>query len=250
MKLPLGSRRRSAAGLALVAAVVVLVLAAAWLSGLLFTDTARPAASGSVLGRFQAADPHPRTLDGVYTYRTRGGESLDILGGKRHRYPATTTITVVEVPCGIRLRWDALAGRSTTWTLCTGSGSIELRTLDQVHTFFGRTDRTRYACRPQAGGRFRCRSQHGGEAGLASAAGYVDLDVGGVRERALRLHMTAAVSGGDRGTETVDWWLEPRTALPLELTVSSRTSRAEPLIGRAHYREDATLRLVSTTPER
>ena len=62
--------------------------------------------------------------------------------------------------------------------------------------------------------------------------------------------MSADVSGASSGIETVDWWLDPRTALPLELAVSSRTSRAEPLVGRAHYREDATLRLVSTTPQR
>ncbi|MGZ4372028.1 MAG: hypothetical protein ACXVRQ_07505 [Gaiellaceae bacterium] len=252
MKRLWGSRRRLAAGLALAAAVIAMVVAAAWASGLLFTDTARPAPAGSVLARFRESVPHPRALDGVYTYRTRGGESLDVLGGKRHRYPATTTITVIGIPCGFRLRWDALAGRSTTWTLCTGSGSRDLRGLDETHSFFGHTDRTLYACAPQAGGRgrFRCHSQHGAETGQEPVVGYVGLDVGGVRVRALRIRVTAHVSGINRGTETVDWRLESRTALPLELVVSSRTSRLEPLIGRAHYREDATLRLVSMTPQR
>jgi hypothetical protein len=227
-------------------------LGAAWASGLLFTDSARPAAAGSALERFRASDPHPGALDGVYTYRTRGGESLDVLGGRRHRYPETTTITVVGVPCGVRLRWDALDGRSTTWTLCTRSGSVGLRGLDEIHTFFGRTDRTLYTCTPQTGGesRFRCRSQRGTETGQESVAGYAALEVGGVRVRALRVRMIARVSGGDRGTETVDWWLEPSRALPIELVVSSRTSRAEPLLGRAHYSEDAVLRLVSLAPQR
>ena len=62
--------------------------------------------------------------------------------------------------------------------------------------------------------------------------------------------MTARVGGGASGTETVEWWLQPGTGLPLELTVTGRTSRPEPLVGEAHYREDATLRLVSTTPQR
>ena len=216
------------------AAALAIVLGAAWAFGWLFTDTARPAAAGSVLARFRTGDPHPRALDGVYRYRTRGGESLDVVGGKRHRYPATTTITVVEVACGVRLRWDALAGRSTTWTLCTGGSSPTLRGVDEVHTFFGQTDRTDYACRPLDGGsRFDCRSQHGGESGSESAAGYA-----------------AVVAGAARGAERVAWSFEPGTALPVTLAVSSRTSRSEPLIGRAHYREDATLRLVSTTPER
>ena len=246
----LRSRRWLAAGLALVAAIVAVVLGSAWALGLLFTDAARPAAAGRVVGSFRAGDPHPQAVDGVYAYRTSGGESIDVLGGKRHRYPATTTITVVTIPCGVRLRWDALAGRSTTWTLCMRSGKVDLRGLDQVHTFFGQTDRTRYTCAPAAEGSFRCRTPHGAEAGRESVAGRVFVTVGGVRLQALRVHMNADVSGASSGTETVDWWLDPRTALPLELAVSSRTSRAEPLVGRAHYREDATLRLVSTTPRR
>jgi hypothetical protein len=119
-------------------------------------------------------------------------------------------------------------------------------------TFFGHTDSTLYACTPQTGGetRFRCRSPRGTETGQESVAGYAALDVGGVRVRALRIRMVARVNGGDHGTETVDWWLEPDKALPIELVASSRTSRAEPLIGRAHYREDAALHLISLTPQR
>jgi hypothetical protein len=252
VKRALGSRRRRlAAGLALTAVVVGAGLGAAWAGGLLFTDAARPASVENALQRFRADDPHPRPLDGVYTYATRGGESLDVLGGTHHIYPATTTITVVVVPCGVQLRWDALAGRSTTWTLCTDAAGIGLRRLDEVHSFFGHGDRTLYTCTSQTGpAGFHCRSQHGAETGQASAAGRVQLDVGGKQVRALHVRTTARVSGGDRGTETVEWWLDARSRLPLELVVSSRTSRQEPLIGRASYRENATLRLVSTTPLR
>jgi hypothetical protein len=244
-------RRRLAAVLVFAVAAIAAVLGTAWASGLFFSDAARPASAGSALERFRANDPHPGPLDGVYTYRTRGGESLDVLGGRHHRYPETTTITAVETPPCVRLRWDALAGRSTTWTLCRSPRSVALRRLDEVHSFFGQTDRTLYVCTPQSGGgRFRCRSRHGVETGQESVAGYVGLDVGGVRVRVLRVRMTARVSGGNRGIETVDWWLTPREALPLELVVSSRTSRAEPLIGQVHYQEDATLRLLSRTPKR
>jgi hypothetical protein len=244
-------QRWLAAVLVLAVAALAAVLGAVWASGLLSSDTAQPAAAGSALERFRASDPHPGPLDGVYTYRTRGGESLDVLGGSRHRYPETTTITVVEIPPCVRLRWDALAGRSTTWTLCTASRSVVLRRLDEIHSFFGQTDRTLYACTPQSGGgRFHCRSRHGVETGRESVAGYVGLDVGSVRVRALRVRMTARISGGNRGIETVDWWLVPREALPLELVISSRTSRSEPLIGQAQYQEDAALRLLSMTPER
>jgi hypothetical protein len=234
--------------LVLAVGAIAAALGAAWASGLLFADAARPASAGTVLERFRAGDPHPGPLDGVYTYRTRGGESLDVLGGRRHRYPDTTTITVVEIPPCVRLRWDVLAGRSTTWTLCSGSGNVALRSLNEVHSFFGHTDRTLYACSGDS--RFRCRSRHSFETGQESVAGSVRLEIGGVRVRALRVHMNADLSGGNRGVEMVDWWLLPGKDLPLELVVSSRTSRPEPLIGQAHYQEDATLRLVSLTPKR
>ena len=156
--------------MALLGAVLV-VLVAAWASGLLFPDAARPAPAGSALARFRASDPSPRGIDGVYTYRTTGGESLDVLGGATHRYPAETTITVVETACGVRLRWDALAGRSTTLTLCTRSGGVELRGLEEVHSFFGRTDLTRYACTQGSGGSFACRAAHSTATGQESAVG-------------------------------------------------------------------------------
>ena len=251
-RLPGSRRRRLAAGLVLAAAVAV-GLGAAWAGGLLFTDTARPASFQSAVQRFRASDPRPQALDGVYTYATRGEESLDVLGGARHAYPATTTITVVEVPCGVRLRWDALAGRSTTWTLCTRTPGPSLRALDEVHSFFGRHDRTDYVCAPPTNGNtdsFHCRSRHDVETGQEIGAAPARLDVGGQPVQALRYRTIARVSGTDRGTETTEWWLDAHSGLPVELVVSNRTSRPEPLIGRAHYREDVTLRLVSTTPLR
>lgn len=250
--LPGSRRHRLTTGLVLAAAVAA-GLAAAWAGGLLFADTARPASVESALQLFRANDPRPQPLDGVYTYATRGSESLDVLGGTRHPYPATTTITVVEVPCGLRLRWDALAGRSTTWTLCTRSPGSNLRGLDQVHSFFGRHDRTLYICTPPANGndgRFRCRSRHDVQTGQEVAAAPAKLDVGGQLLQTVHYRTVGRVSGADRGTETTEWWLNAFGGLPLKLVVSNRTSRPEPLIGRAHYREDVTLRLVSTTPLR
>jgi hypothetical protein len=247
-RLPGSRRRRLAAGLVFVAAVAA-GLGAAWAGGLLFTDTARPASVESALTLFRASDPRPQPLDGVYTYATRGEESLDVLGGTHHPYPSTTTLTVVQVPCGLRLRWDALAGRSTTWTLCTGSPGPNLRRLDEVHSFFGRHDRTLYTCTGSTG-RFQCRSRHDVQTGQEIGAAPARLDIGGQPVQALHYRTVGHVSGADRGTETTEWWLALYGGLPLELVVSNRTSRPEPLIGRAHYREDVTLRLVSTTPLR
>lgn len=252
-------RRRLAAGLVLAVVLVAGGLAAAVASGLLLHDTARPASVEDALRRFRERSHDPGELEGVYLYATRGGESLDALGGAHHRYPPTTSVTAVRVPCGLRLRWEALEGRSMTWTLCTTATGVELRSSEEVHRFFGQTDRTSYACtgslllpaHAEAGATrsFRCRSSRGSEAGEARVAGLEDLRVGGGRVSAVRVRTTSSVTGGDRGTETVDWWLDAHTGLPLRILLTSRTSRPM-LLGRVHYREDADLRLLSTNPRR
>jgi hypothetical protein len=254
------SRRRklvfgAVLGVALIAGGVVAAIA----SGLLLRDTATPVSIQEVLQRFHEGERASGELDGVYLYATRGAESVDALGGARHRYPAKTTITALTVPCGVSLQWEALEARSSTWTLCATRRGIELQTWDLVHRFFGQTDRTGYACggtvlvpaQRAAGGptAFRCRSDSGRQAGEARVVGIEQVAVAGARLKAVHVRTVARVTGGDSGTETFDWWLDERTGLPLRIAFASRTSRPF-LIGDVHYREEAELRLLSTTPLR
>src|SRR5262249_48942 len=147
-------------------------------------------------------DPHPKGLDGVYVYATRGAESIDALGGARHTYPSTTGVTAIGGGCGTTLRWDALHGRATTWTLCRTVGGLALPEPGEGHRLFGRTDHTAYTCTGSAlvgaVGPFRCRSQDGVEVGTVRLVERA----GGVRH----VRTVGRISGGDRGTETVDWW--------------------------------------------
>jgi hypothetical protein len=220
-------------------------LAAAWAGGLILHDASRPASVEQALSRFHASDPRPRASDGVYLYRTTGAESVDALGGARHVYPATTTITEVSTGCGIRLRWAALEDRSTTWLLC--GPRLDLRTSEEAHRFFGERDRTAYRCagsvlRPTATFEyFRCRSRSGVETGRVVVIG--------TQAGALHVRTSGRVSGGDDGTEVVDWWFTPGRAIPTRIALRSRTSR-KVFLGRVHYREDADLRLASPKPLR
>jgi len=244
--------------------VIVVVLAAGALVaavafGLLLHDTATPVSIQDVVRRFRESGRGPGRLDGVYLYATRGGESVDALGGAHHRYPAKTSITAVTVPCGVRLEWDPLEGRSATWTLCATSIGIELHAWEVAHRFFGQSDRTSYACSgtvlvpsddtSTARARYRCRSSRGHETGHAQLLGVELVQVAGAKRRAVHVRTVATVKGGDHGTETTDWWLDERTGLPLRIALSNRTSRPF-FLGDVHYREDADLRLVSTTPLR
>lgn len=213
------------------------------------TDSTKPVPNGSALSKFRVAEKHPAGYEGVYTYETTGKESVDALTGATHHYPATTTITVIRKGCGVRLQWDALDGRSTTWTLCTSHDTVTLRGLRETHTFFKRADHTNYTC-TQSGTRFTCTSPKGGESGDVTPLGERMVSVHSVLSASLVIRTVATVTGQSHGTETTEWWLAPRTLLPLRLVVASRTSRREPLVGTVHYREDAKLALVSRTPSR
>jgi hypothetical protein len=240
-----GSRRRLLVGVALGSVVVSGGLAAAWAGGLILHDSSRPASVEEALRRFRAIDPSPGPRDGVYLYATAGSESVDALGGASHVYPATTTVTAISRQCGFELRWASLEDRSTTWLLC--GDRLDLVGSTEVHRFFGRRDRTAYRCtgsvlRPAtAPASFRCRSGSGLENGRVVV-------VGRARGR-LHVRTEGRVTGGDRGVETVDWWLVPGSAIPTRITLTSRTSR-KVFLGRVHYREDVDLRLGSVQPLR
>jgi hypothetical protein len=258
LKLP--RRRRLVIGLAiLVPLVAAVAIAAAIAGGWLLNDTATPTSIQDVLQRFHQGARGAGDIDGVYLYATRGDESVDALGGAHHRYPKTSTITVVTEPCGMRLLWEPLEERSATWTLCATPRGIELSGWEVVHEFFGQRDSTTYACTesvivpaeqtPTVTNTLRCSSESGHQTGETRLVGVEEIAVAGTRLRAVHARTAGRVSGGDEGTETTDWWLDERSGLPLRIGLSSRTSRSI-LIGEVHYREDADLRLRSIKPLR
>ncbi|MGD0273414.1 MAG: hypothetical protein ABSB96_06780 [Gaiellaceae bacterium] len=244
-----------AGAVALVSALVV-----AWATGLILHDSSQAASVKQALRDFRAGNYRKSGLNGVYLYATSGNESIDALGGASHTYPATTTVTAIEVPCGVQLDWAALSGRSTTWTFCSTKAGTVLSISDERHSFFGQHDHTTYTCsnrlllskEPKSGAvyPFRCRSQQGGsETGEVRILGRVVLQVGDSRVQSLHARTSLTIHGGNSGDETIDWWLDPATSLPVRLVLHSRTGRSM-YIGTVHYREDLTLSLLSLRPQR
>jgi len=244
----------------LAAAVVAGALAVAVATGLLLHDTSTPVSIADVVARFRERAGATGGRDGVYRYLTRGEESVDVLGGAHHRYPRTTSITVVGVPCGTRLQWEPLREGTASWTLCTTARGVELQGYSESHRFFGQSDTTTYDCGGSvllptkesvgATSPFHCRSSRGRETGTGRVLAFETITVEGASLEAVHVRTAATVRGGDTGREVTDWWFDVRNGLPLRIDLESRTGRDEPIVGTVHYREDASLRLVSTRPLR
>lgn len=253
--------------LLLVVPAIAVAAALAWVGYLAaFGDDAEPATVGEAVNRFRAhlgtSKPRPDRLPkpGVYVYATQGAESIDALGGVKHDYPARSTITVTRGGCGLTLRWDVLKGRATTWTVCRSGRALTLSRSAEVHTFFGREERTVYNC--TAGSLYRPRRDSKGftwtmscstgettEEGTGRVVGKETLTAAGKRIPTVHVRVEAELTGKSPGTSTRDWWLRVSDALPVRLGMASTTSTGS-AIGDIKYEEQASLRLQTLSPRR
>jgi hypothetical protein len=247
-----------------VAGGLALAIIAAWF--FLLRDTAEPVNVADVITTFREAEESATSVEGplpkpagVYLYATDGYEKTDALTGVTHRYPLRSTITVTKDACGVRMRWDVLKGRSTTWTYCLASGGWEIASQDERHTFFGRTERTTYVCedtpirpgRDTAGAHWdvSCATDTSEEAGTGTVVGGALLAVSGRRVATVQVRKTTSFTGEIRGTTTHDIWFARESGVPVRIAMVSRTTNDSP-VGDVHYEEDVTLRLTSLTPRR
>ena len=250
----------------LIAAGVIGVLAiagaGAWLA--LFRDTAEPVTVGEAVTSFRTETeiepvPGPSPIaPGVYVYATKGYEKTDALTGVTHRYPSRSTITVTAAGCGVGLRWRVLKGRSTEWTFCVTREGWELRSQDERHTFFGRTETTTYTCRNTPirpvdptveSWPVSCSTGEAGETGVARVVPGPVLRVGDTLLPVRHVRKTTTFSGAIRGSSRYDFWFHRRLGVPVRIVMTSRTTNDSP-VGDVHYDEDVTLRLVSLRPRR
>jgi hypothetical protein len=195
---------------------------------------------------------------GVYVYETSGFEKTDALTGRMHRYPTRSTVAVRRADCGVSLLWRVLEGRSTEWTYCVGAEGWELRSQDERHTFFGRTERTTYVCdntpiRPGADGPIRwdvsCTTGSADETGTGRVVGRETIDVAGKPVTTEHVRKRTTFSGEIRGFSRHDLWFDRRSGVPVKMVMVSRTTNDSP-IGDVTYDEDVVLLLTSLEPRR
>lgn len=222
-----------------------------------------PAAPGAAPGPSPppaAAAGEPEVPPGVYRYTTSGYEEVDVLGGARHDYPQTTTVTYSRSGCGVQERWQPLEGRVGSAVQCAGDAGSVLRSTYQEREFFGQSQTKTYTCdpgvllrprdpQPGQGWTGRCTS---GDS-TASFAGRVvaleELDVGGTRVPVVRVLLRGTLTGSTRGRSDREVWLARSDGLLVQATGDTDTE-ADTSGGTVRYRETYRLRLQSLTPRR
>jgi hypothetical protein len=247
---------------AVIAVAGVAAIGLAWLAVL--RDDAEPATIEDAVASFRteteaSVDGRSAVVDGVYVYDTDGSEATDALTGVTHTYPRRSTVTLTSTGCGVRMRWDVLRGRSTEWTLCVGDDGWTLETQDERHTFFGRTERTTYACddtsfrplgdRPGARFRISCGTGSADERGTGRVVGRGAVRVGAERIGTVHVRKTTTFKGDIRGHATYDFWIARQTGVPVRIAMVSATTN-DSAVGDVHYDERVTLVLRSSRPRR
>lgn len=205
----------------------------------------------------QAAQTPPMLETGVYEYRTRGGEQLDVPNGNR-TYPERTTITITAGGCGIVQRWDVAEERWDAMERCDDA-EHSVQRLTSFHQFFNMSSEETLTCEPgstvgprdpQAGMTYQadCANEDTRSVGRGEVLGTEVLEVGDTPVETVRMRMTWEVSGANQGTRAADYWAT-RSGLLVRNIVTFEAQVSTPF-GPRTYREQYRLELESLTPRR
>lgn len=222
------------------------------------TPTPAPRTS-PVPGAAAPAAPRSGPEPGVYRYATQGFEEVDALGGSRHDYPESSTITSSPRGCGTEDRWQPLQERIGITAQCPGRDGLELRATFQQREFFGRSQSQTLLCdpgvlvlpsSPRVGQtwRGRCASDDAQAAIAGRVVALETLQVDGEAVPVVRVLLEGTLTGATRGRSDRELWLR-RDGLLVQVVGTTDTD-ADTEAGEVRYRESYKLVLSSLEPLR
>ena len=196
---------------------------------------------------------------GVYRVTTAGAESVDVLGGATHQYPAETTLTVTPDGCGVRLRWDLLKERYEEWVLCGTPEGVQLQPeFVFYHEFFGTGEKEDVRCdvpvlvvpadgQPRPPEPLACAKRGETWRPVWEVLGTEQRPFEGKEIRVTHVRMT--ITDEDDYFERVqqDWWLDD-TGLPIDMVATKNSKSPTDLVGDVVYSEQFSVSLASATP--
>lgn len=209
--------------------------------------------TGKVLASLRNRLPAP----GVYTYRTSGGEGLNLVGVGR-AFPSTTSMIVADGRCAT-VSWVPITQHTEVTTVCDGSGgALSVPRLVTDESIAGSTTTstvdcpaTAYLLPPAArpGQRWSVSCSLASPAEKVSMQGEVlgptTMAVGGHAVRVVHTRFTLTFDGTEHGTNPTDFWIVPTSGLIVRERESVGMSQ-----GGVHYNEDMNAVLAGLDPAR
>jgi hypothetical protein len=183
---------------------------------------------------------------GVYTYRTRGGEGLSLMGVQRS-FPDSTSMIVTGDRCAA-VSWVPITQHTETTTMCTGpAGSLTESSVVSNESIAGTSTTSKLTCPSTAyvippdvrtGQRWRATCSMDNPAERVSlhgrALGRATVSVGGTSVSAEHTRVTFVYGHGAlRGTSPTDFWIVPDSGLIVREHESVGVTQ-----GGVHYSED------------
>lgn len=197
---------------------------------------------------------------GVYRYATRGSESVKTaIIGATHDYDGVSTVVLSAGHCGVRERWQVLAGRWSEGEICSKENGETSATVTEFHEFFGTGQEDSLRCHgdsasgtptSRVGARFSsvCKSDSSSTSTALRIIGVEKVAVGDEAFDATRIESRSTLRGETSGFVKSEEWR--RRSDGLLLRRSSENEADTSANGGAHYSERYTLRLLSTEPRR
>jgi hypothetical protein len=212
--------------------------------------------------RAQNAGPKPYVLppEGVYTYRTSGGESVSIAGA-HHDYPSESTATVRHLGgCRWHVEFNVIEEHKDILDLCSRTDEFSQSSQARWVSFFGKRDGQEFTFSPPAlvsdatepvGARSEATGkgdQRGDVHLVRTYLGRESISIDGRTVETVRLHIAGTATGKQRGSSVDDLWLDPMSGMPIRWERSVDAIADATFGARVHYKENAKFNLVSLRP--
>jgi hypothetical protein len=162
---------------------------------------------------------------GVYTYRTTGGESLNLVGVARS-FPSSTSMIVADGQCAT-VSWVPITQHTEATTFCNAAnGALTVPKLVTDESIAGSTSTSTITCpassyllppAPRAGQRWSATCTQVSPAEkiklVGQALGPSTITVGGHRVPVMHARLMLTFTGSEHGTNPIDFWVVPGSGL-------------------------------------
>ena len=200
-----------------------------------------------------------KPAQGVYAYRTTGGDQVSVAGAS-HDYPDTTYATVRHLDgCHWFVRNDVVEEHVDERTICNGVDAVTQVSQARWVTFFGKRDGMELTCEPPmvlarpnglpmpeetsvcSGGGTQAKMRR-------TTVGRERVAVGGAAVDAVRIVIEGTFTGKATGKSRDELWIAEATGLTLRWDRMVDTMADAAFGAQVRYQEQASFVLLSLTP--